>query len=83
MLPCHKLTYGFALPAEDVYEGTYIDDHLVVGRVPRGAGPDHAGPDTQVVNRSRDCYIAAAVPLSNKSFSYEHEFIAWGTEVMG
>ena len=80
LLPTGKLTYGFALPAGDVLEGAYIDDRLVVGRVPRGSGPDYAGRDTLIVERSRKGYIAAAVPLSDKSFDFQNEFIAWGTE---
>ena len=75
-----KLIYGSPLPKSDVMEGCYIDDHLVVGTVKRcdARGP---GRDREVMAASRRAYEDSNLPLSNKSFHEEGNFIAWGTEV--
>ena len=81
--PKHLLEYGKIVPASHTLEGLYIDDHLVLQILP--SRRDRKGmsfPDEGIVARSRQQYVDLALPVSTKKrFTYEHDFVAWGTQV--
>ena len=45
----HVLRFGRPVPRSDVLEGVYVDDHLVIGIVPKEKVTDTTGPDADIV----------------------------------
>ena len=78
-----QMVYGRPLPRQKVFQGIYIDDHLIFGVVPRSRVNDpEAADDTEVVAKTRSCYEGANLPISEKKcFTHKTDFTAWGTEV--
>ena len=81
-----------------MYEGVYIDDHLVTLVLKKESStcvPSRLcsacaaqgrclHKDVKVIDQSRAAYCAAGLPLSSsKAFRYSEEFLAWGTQVHG
>jgi len=82
MAPEHSLVYGQPVPESDVLEGVYVDDHLILGRVPKHLVDSDTGPDMKLLEASRVGYDVANAPVSSeKSFTRLKNFVAWGTEV--
>ena len=78
----HALRFGQPVPRSKVLEGVYVDDHVVIGIVPKEKVADITGPDADILTASRAGYAKAGWPLSSsKSFDFSKEFIVWGTEV--
>ena len=87
------LRYRQPLPTGPLLEGVYLDDHLVVGVVPRNQLRSSDGPDLEIIRRSHAAYREANVRRSTDKafgFSLSREpaaadvcFLAWGTEVNG
>ena len=79
----HLLEYGKVVPASHTLEGLYIDDHLVLQILPsRRLHKGMSFEDEAIVARSRQQYADLSLPVSaKKAFTYEHDFIAWGTQV--
>ena len=50
------LRYGKPLPQTDALEGVYIDDHLVIGRVPLKELNSSTGTDRDLIDRSHEAY---------------------------
>ena len=77
-----KLEYGNPVPRSSVWEGVYVDDHLVVGIVPKHKVAEESGPDYDLILRSREGYKSWELPTSDKkSYTLQKKFVAWGTEV--
>ena len=75
------LRYGQPLPRGHVLEGVYVDDHLVVGIVPKHLCHVRSGPDVDLIDASCAAYKAAKAPVSSsKTFDCKTDFVAWGTE---
>ena len=76
-----RLEYDRPLGVGELWEGAYIDDHLVIAVVPRSR-PRAAGPDRALIERSHSAYRAASLPVSvQKRFTEQSSFVAWGTSV--
>ena len=76
------LRYGNPLPRGHVLKGVYVDDHLVVGIVPKHLCHVRIGPDVDLIDAPRAAYKAAKAPVSSsKTFDCKTDFVAWGTEV--
>jgi hypothetical protein len=81
------LTFDTAVPAGDVWEGVYIDDHLIlcsvmIAEVTRRL--EHHG-DVSLVAASEAAYdLTEGVSRApEKQVRYKETFVAWGTEVRG
>ena len=90
MAPQHELVYGAALPLGDVVEGLYIDDHFVIGIVPRHLARSPGGPDRPVHDASLRAYESSGLPRApEKSIGFgspidpvpRTRFTVIGTEV--
>ena len=93
--PEHKLTYGNPVPQNNLLEGAYLDDLLVVFKVdcpykvprdgsfiPPPAEPED--PDMQHVRCAELAYEASGLERAlHKSFRAQTCFKAWGAEVDG
>ena len=80
-----QLVYGKPVGRGKTFEGVYIDDHLVVGVVPREVADDPgSNHDSVLLEASREAYAKLGLPCSkSKSFTRATRFTAWGTEVDG
>ena len=77
-----KLEYGKPVPRSSVWEGVYVDDHLVVGIVPKHVMDDKAGREIDLIQESRSGYKPWKLLIAEKKpYSLEKRFTAWGTEV--
>ena len=89
-----KLARGRALPPGPVFEGTYIDDHLVLAIVPNDILREPVGPDRDLIKQSHlayDHFKLERAPEKGFGFSQAlsgpaepeaaQEFLAWGTHV--
>ena len=90
MEPENLLTYGLPFPGSKVFEGLYIDDHIVLAIIPDNG--DRPGLDLDIIESSHRAYAHYHLPLSSeKAFglsrpgtvSGDINFVAWGTEVLG
>jgi hypothetical protein len=79
------LKYRKPLGPGPVYEGVYIDDHVVVAKVDKARAHETEGSEDQRrIEASRAAYAAAALPRSlGKAFDYQETFTVWGTTVEG
>ena len=77
------LRYGYPLPRSSTLQGVYIDDHLLLGIVPKSRAKDSAANrDMSLLELSRKAYEAANLARApKKAFEKELNFTAWGTEV--
>ena len=77
------MVYGRPLPGQKVFQGIYIDDHLIFGVVPRNSVHDpEEADDTIIVAKTRSCCEKAILPISEKRyFTHSTDFVEWGTEV--
>ncbi len=85
LAPQNHMIYGQPMPGGEVLEGVYIDDHLLVAKVPshRLREPD-AADDTRLLELSWKAYAEAELPRApKKSFVREPVFTAGGMEVNG
>ena len=89
-----KLVRGRAIPPGPVFEGTYIDDHLVLAVVPNSILRSPTGPDRDLILKSHQAYDHFQLERAlEKGFGFSkpvstpdqaqaaQEFLAWGTEV--
>ena len=85
--PDEDIKYGHPTPESDTWEGLYIDDHIITQVVdrqmcPRARRPKERLRDEELLQASRDHYIAVGLPRSEaKAFEGRYKFVAWGTEV--
>ena len=80
-----RLEFGKPVPHAETVEGVYVDDHLLISRVPshRLKHPG-AAADTALLEASRRGYRAAGLPRAEETgFEREADFVAWGSEVRG
>ena len=83
------LEYGQPVPCLDVetWEGLYIDDHIVIQKVPKSCKTETQGKqellrDEIIMQSSRAEYLESGLPRAEaKAFDKEPVFVAWGTEV--
>jgi hypothetical protein len=77
------LRYGGPFPRGPVYQGVYVDDHVVVGVCDRSVADDPGAlHDTALLDSGVAAYAAAGLPVAaEKRFRLQTEFTAWGTEV--
>ena len=59
-----KLEYGKPVPRSSVWEGVYVDDHLVVGIVPKHVVDDRSGRDFDLIQQSRSGYASWKLPIA-------------------
>ena len=83
MRPHERLAYGKVVPSGDTWEGLYIDDHIVIQKYKKGRKyVQRPLRDENIMRDSRAHYTSLHVPVSaKKAFTFEHEFVAWGTSV--
>ena len=89
------LRYRDPLPDSKLFEGVYLDDHVVVAVVPRKNALSVEGPDRELVKDSHRAYAAAGIGRSEgKAYGFADtsgdgppkpalKFEAWGTAVDG
>ena len=78
----HWMQLGKPLRGHHLFEGVYIDDHLVAAVVKRPDVHKAVGPDCDIINKSRAVCAAAYLPVSaSKAFDLKTTSTAWGTEV--
>ena len=80
-----SLHYHGAFPEGPVYEGVYVDDHVVVAVCPKDRFHDpHVCQDQERIEAALEGYREARLPVApEKSFRMQETFVAWGTEVCG
>ena len=85
MTPAVQLQYGRPLPKGDLFEGLYIDDHVIIGRMKKHLLNSPAlGPDDELLAKSRKAYEAVGLPRSEKkAFERQQVFTVWGATVDG
>jgi hypothetical protein len=78
-----EMLYNCPMPRGPVYEGLYIDDHVIVCKAQYNRPQDPARLRAQeLLQKSRAGYVAAQLPRAEaKGFEEQETFIAWGTEV--
>lgn len=82
LVAAEKLQYGKPVPRSSVWEGVCVDDHLVVGIVPKHNVDDESGRDFDLIQQSRSGYASWKLQTAErKSYSLQKRFTAWGTEV--
>ncbi len=88
----HEVVYGTILPDSRVLEGLYIDDHFVIGLVPKHEVLCRSGPDLGIIERSHKAYEAVKLPRAEeKGFGFSSgpsspaatNFTVIGTEIRG
>jgi hypothetical protein len=94
MLDAEKLTYGRPVPLASTWEGAYVDDHLVVHRLPRQCAKCIRGSfecslcarealphrDQAILEASEVSYAEHSLPRTpEKAFRYQQKFECWGT----
>jgi hypothetical protein len=79
----HQLRYGKPVPRSHTLQGVYIDDHLVVGIVPKSKVKyDNANKDISLIELARRAYEDAGLDRApKKAYLKATTFTAWGTEV--
>jgi hypothetical protein len=71
------LKFGERVPSGDLFEGAYIDDHLLVARVPIHRLHDRdVAQDTARLEASRKAYEEADLPRAEKK-SFDREARLW------
>ena len=88
------LRYGSPFPLGELWEGLYIDDHVVIAMVPTEKLHALEYEDIDIVRRSHQAYAAHGLPRSlDKAFGFSKcldegtelrassDFIVWGSEV--
>ena len=77
------LRYGDAFPRGPVYQGVYVDDHVVVGICDSAeVNNPEAIHDCALLDQACRAYEEAGLPVSDaKKFRMQTEFVAWGTQV--
>lgn len=88
----HEVVYGQILPDSRVLEGLYIDDHFVIGLVPKHEVLCRSGPDLGIIERSHKAYEAGKLlRAEEKGFGFSSgpsspaatNFTVIGTEIRG
>ena len=79
------LRYGLPLPETGLYQGIYIDDHLIMGLAKKHlCRATEGSADWQLHQKSRKAYDALGWPRAvEKGFERALRFTAWGVEVDG
>ena len=73
------LQYWKPLPRGGVYEGVYIDDHLVVAETTKALLNTPSGRDADILEYSRSVYDAAKLPRgADKCFDFAPTFYQLG-----
>ena len=58
-------------PGDDLNEGVYIDDHIVIGRIPKAKLYHANGLDKDLISRSHDAYESVGLQRSpEKAFGF-------------
>lgn len=85
MDPSHAMAYGRPTPecvSDAIWEGVYVDDHFVIGILPRDSLTSVDGPDLEIVDRSHKAYAASNLERApEKSLRAKQSFVAWGVAV--
>jgi hypothetical protein len=74
--PVNKLVYGIPVPSSPLWEGVFIDDHVVVFKVPRSQFKHtDVGPDVSVINNSVQVYedVDGLVRAEEKEIRYAEQ----------
>ena len=77
------LQSGVPTPVGSTWEGLYIDDHIIVQKVAKGASDSSSAlRDDEILAASRQHYKDLRIPVSSKkAVTKAYEFQAWGTHV--
>eukprot|EP00972_Heterocapsa_arctica_P096106 14177832-Heterocapsa_arctica.AAC.1 len=77
--PEHQLSHGKPVPRSETLQGVYIDDHLIVGVVPKSLVSDNdMNLDMTLLRRSREAYERAGLdPAKRTTFEKATRFTAW------
>ena len=93
MRTSHVLRYDTPIPTgSDIWEGVYIDDHVVIARLPLSQLDANEGEDRDIIELSHIAYKKNAVAVSEeKAYGFARKdgkgadcrFTVWGTYVDG
>ena len=74
----HKLIYGTSAPANKLWEGLYIDDHICIAVLKRCGLSRALRPDLQLMQDARVEYLKVGLDRTpKKAFTDAQKIVAW------